>query len=121
MPDGYGPDPDEIKRLDDILRQANDELGLTDFDEHANLEGFLTTQSVSPYENVEETVEETVLKLTEFVDRKYPEVVEAMQQFIYRAHATIDNTAEGVAKASAQYRVTEDEVEAWIRKYDPDN
>ncbi|WP_433471221.1 hypothetical protein [Saccharomonospora azurea] len=120
MSDGYGLDPDEISRLDNILHTAGDELGLTDFEERASLEGFLTTQSVSQYENVEETVEETVLELTRFVDQKYPQVVKAMQEFVHRTHATIENTAEGVAKAGVEYQVTEDEVAAWVRKHDPD-
>ncbi|MEY7973488.1 hypothetical protein AB8O38_15960 [Saccharomonospora xinjiangensis] len=118
MPDGYGLDPDEIRRLDDILHAASDEPGLTDFDRHATLESFLATQAVSRYENVEEPVEEAVLALTRFANQKYPQVVEAMQQFIFRAQATVENTAEGVAKAGAQYQVTESDVAERVRKYD---
>lgn len=87
MPDGSGLDPDEIERLDDILHQAGNELALTDLAQHVPLEGFLTTQPVSRYENGEETV----LELTRFAGEKYPRLVEAMQRFVPRAHVTIEN------------------------------
>ncbi|EHR53167.1 hypothetical protein SacmaDRAFT_4997 [Saccharomonospora marina XMU15] len=116
---GYGVEPGELKKLEGILGDASDALDMVDFPQRARLEGFLTTQDVSRYENVEETVEETVLALTEFVDKKYPAVVDAMHDFIARAHVTITTTAEGVAKAGADYQITEDQVEEWLRKHDP--
>ncbi|NIJ10077.1 putative transcriptional regulator [Saccharomonospora amisosensis] len=116
---GYGVEPDELKKLEGILGDASDALDMVDFPQRASLEGFLTTQEVSRYENVEETVEETVLALTEFVDKRYPAVVDAMHDFIARAHVTITTTAEGVAKAGADYQITEDQVEEWLRKHDP--
>ncbi|OLZ52105.1 hypothetical protein [Amycolatopsis keratiniphila] len=118
-PNGYGLDPDEIPRLKKILEGASDALGMNDFEQRATLEGFLTVQSVSAYENVEETVEEKVLKLSEFCNTKYPGVVSAMEKFIARAHVTIIGTAEGVSKAGEKYQATEDEVEKWMKDHEP--
>ncbi|EHR60366.1 hypothetical protein [Saccharomonospora cyanea] len=116
MPDEYGLDRDGIERLDDILHQVGNELGLPGFDQRATLEGFLTTQSVSRYENVEKPVEETALELTRSANEKYPRGVEAVQQFAHHAHVTIGNTAEGMAKAGTRHQVTGDDVAAWIRE-----
>lgn len=116
---GYGVDPAELAELKKILNGASDKLGLTDFKDKATLEGFLTTQEVSQYENVEETVEELVLKLTEFCDKKYPPVVDAMSGFITRAHVTITTMAEGVSKAGATYEINEQQVEEWTKEHKP--
>jgi hypothetical protein len=69
---GYGLDPDEIPRLTTLLETAGDELGMNDFQQKATLEGFLTVEEVAAYGNVEETVEEKVLKLTEFCNNSTP-------------------------------------------------
>lgn len=116
---GYGVEPEELEQLKKTLNDASDALDMTDFSQQASLEGFLTTQEVSQYENVQETVEEIVLKLTEFVDRKYPAVVDAMHEFIARAHVTITTTADGVARAGADYQITEEQIEEWLRKHKP--
>ncbi|SFQ22366.1 hypothetical protein SAMN05421810_105240 [Amycolatopsis arida] len=116
---GYGVEPEELDQLKKTLNEASDALNMTDFPQRASLEGFLTTQDVSRYEQVEETVEEIVLKLTEFVDRKYPSVVDAMNNFIARAHVTITTTADGVARAGSEYQITEDQVTAWLRRHQP--
>lgn len=116
---GYGLDADEIPRLKKILEGASDALGMNDFEQRATLEGFLTVQEVSAYENVEETVEEKVLKLTEFCNNKYPAVTAAMQKFIARAHVTIIGTAEGVAKSGERYQATEDQVTTWMKEHEP--
>lgn len=118
-PDGYGLEADEIPRLKAVLEDASDALGMNDFEQKATLEGFLTVQEVSAYENVEETVEEKVLKLTEFCNDKYPGVISAMEQFIARAHVTIIGTAEGVAKAGTKYQATEEQVQKWLKEHEP--
>jgi hypothetical protein len=116
---GYGVEPEELEQLKKTLNDASDALDMTDFPQQASLEGFLTTQEVSRYQNVQETVEEIVLKLTEFVDRKYPVVVDAMYDFIARAHVTIATTADGVARAGVDYRITEEQIAAWLRQHEP--
>lgn len=117
MASGFGLDPDELRELDKTLKSASDELGMTDFESKASLEGFLTTQQVSQYENVEETVDESVRKLTEFVDEKYPKAVAAMQDFITRLHVTITTTAEGVAEAGKDYKITDEQIADWLEKH----
>ncbi|GHG14185.1 MULTISPECIES: hypothetical protein [Amycolatopsis] len=119
MGGGYGLDPDEIPRLKKLLEAASDSLDMTDFRQKATLEGFLTVEEVASYGNVEDTVEEKVLKLTEFCNTKYPGVVNAMDRFLARAHVTIIGTAEGVAKAGEKYQATEDEVEKWMKEHEP--
>ncbi|WP_019809128.1 hypothetical protein [Saccharomonospora halophila] len=120
MPDGYGLDQSEIETLDRYLQKASTALGMENFREQASVEGFLTTEAVSQYQNVEETVEETVVALTKFIDIHYANVVEATQNFINRAHATITTTAEGVARAGVEYRVAEEEVAEWVNRHAPD-
>ncbi|MDV6011672.1 hypothetical protein [Haloechinothrix sp. LS1_15] len=116
---GHGVDADELRALKSTLDDASDSLGMKNFAEEASLEGFLTTQSgVSPYENVDETVEETVLALTEFVDQNYPAAVDAMHDFIVRTHVTITNLADGVAQAGEDYEITEDQITEWLEDHD---
>jgi hypothetical protein len=102
-----------------LLEAASDDLGMNDFRQQATLEGFLTVEEVAAYGNVKETVEEKVVKLTEFCNNKYPGVVSAMDTFIARAHVTIVGTAEGVAKAGKKYVATEDEVTKWMKEHEP--
>ncbi|MEQ0564890.1 hypothetical protein ABJI51_37920 [Amycolatopsis sp. NEAU-NG30] len=117
--DGYGLDPDEIPKLKKLLEGASDDLGMNDFRQRATLEGFLTVEEVANYGNVEENVEEKVLKLTEFCNDRYPGVVDAMAKFIARAHVTIIGTAEGVAKAGEKYQATEEDVTKWMKDHEP--
>jgi hypothetical protein len=114
--DGFGLDADEIDQLEKTLKGASDALGMNDFESRATLEGFLTVQSVSAYENVEETVEEKVLELTKFCNEKYPGVIDAMEKFIARAHVTIEGTADGVAAAGESYRANEAQVEKYMEE-----
>jgi hypothetical protein len=79
-----------------------------------SLESFLTTQD---RQSVRERRGNRAT--AEFVDRKYPAVVDAMHGFIARAHTTITTTADGVAQAGAEYQVTEAQVEAWLRQHKP--
>lgn len=116
---GYGLDPDEIPKLKKLLEAASDDLGMNDFRQRATLEGFLTVEEVATYGNVEDTVEEKVLKLTEFCNTKYPGVIDAMDTFLARTHVTIIGTAEGVAKAGEKYEATEAQVEQWMKDHEP--
>lgn len=111
---GFQVEPDELRELKKTLNKASDELGMTDFKDKASLEGYLTTQDVSPYENVEETVEELVLKLTDFVDRKYPPVVNGMHDFITRCHVTITTMADGVSESGKDYEINEQQIKKWL-------
>jgi hypothetical protein len=112
--DGFGLDADEIDQLEKTLKGASDALGMNDFENRATLEGFLTVQSISAYENVEETVEEKILELSKFCNEKYPGVIDAMERFIAATHVTIEGTADGVAAAGESYRAREDQVQKWM-------
>jgi hypothetical protein len=114
--DGYGLDPDEIDQLERTLKGASDALGMNDFESRATLEGFLTVQSISAYENVQETVEEKVLELSRFCNEKYPGVIDAMERFIAATHVTIEGTADGVAESGESYRANEAQVERWMNE-----
>lgn len=116
--DGYSLEPEELEKLKGTLKQASEELGMKDFTEKASLEGGLTVQSVSPYENVEETVEETILELTNFVDLDYPGVVKSMQNFINRVHSAIDIGVDNVHKTLTTYNESEqDAADRFRRSY----
>lgn len=117
MSGGYGLDAGEVKALQKYFDQAGDELGMQNFPDEASLEGALTTQSVSPHENVEETVGKVVRDLTKFVDTTYPHVVHAMHKFIGETHVTLNAMAEGVAKTGVEYEAQEQRVKAWMEKY----
>jgi hypothetical protein len=106
--DGYTLDPDELTQLKGILRGASDQLGMKDFSQKATLEGFLTVQDVSPYENVEETVEELILKLSKFANQDYPKVVDGMQKFINNAHTAITDAADKAHQTAKDYQENED-------------
>ncbi|HET9142708.1 hypothetical protein [Actinophytocola sp.] len=106
--DGYTLDPDELTQLKGILHGASDQLGMKDFSEKATLEGFLTVQDVSPYENVEETVEELIRKLSQFANHDYPQVVDAMQKFINDAHTAIEDAADKAHQTAKDYAEHED-------------
>lgn len=117
MSGGYGLDADEVKDLQKVLNKASDELGMRKFPEKASLEEALTTQQVSPHENIEKTVEQVVLDLTKFVDTTYPRVVDAMDDFITKAHVTITTMGEGVAETGKTYEVNEEQVKTWLEKH----
>ena len=117
--DGYALDPDELEKVKGTLRQASDKLDMRDFTERASLEGALTTQDVSPYENVEETVEETILKLTKFVDQDYPAVVQSMQDFINRVHSAIETGVDNVHRSLTTYNEQEQEAGDRFRGLEP--
>ena len=82
--------------LKKTLNSASDALGMRDFSKVATLEGSLVVQSVSPHENVEETVSELINKLSKFCNQSYPAVVTAMQGFIDRTHSVIETSADKV-------------------------
>lgn len=110
-PGGYALTPEELRRLKGTLSEASTRLGMKDFAEATSLEGGLTTQSVSRYEDVESTVEESILKLTEVVDRHYPAVVESMQDFIDRVHLAIDTGVDDVQQTLTTYVESEQTAE----------
>ena len=96
MSGGYQLDLAELKELKKALRSASDELGMKDFTAKATLDGALTIQDVSPYENVEETVSELINKLSNFCIETYPNVVNEIQEFINRTHSVITTSADNV-------------------------
>lgn len=106
---GYTLDQDELRKLKGILNTASDKLDMRDFDQKASLEGFLTTQSVSPYENVEETVDELIQRLSRFANQDYPRVIGAMQSFINRAHTAITDAADKAHDTAKDYEKREEE------------
>jgi hypothetical protein len=105
----YTLDPDELKQLKGILQGASDQLGMKDFSEKATLEGFLTVQDVSPYENVEETVDELIRKLSQFANQDYPKVVDGMQKFINNAHTAIEDAADKAHQTAKEYEDKENQ------------
>ncbi|QFZ16932.1 hypothetical protein [Saccharothrix syringae] len=78
---GYALDAGEFEQLKASLRAAGEALGLQDFHAKASLEGSMTVQSVSPHENIEETVDGVIRALTKFVDQ---------------VHTTIETAIDGV-------------------------
>lgn len=106
--DGYTLDPDELRQLKGILNGASDKLGMKDFSQKATLEGFLTVQDVSPYENVEETVDELIRKLSQFANQDYPKVVDGMQSFINKAHTAITDAADKAHQTAKDYEEKEE-------------
>lgn len=105
----YTLDPDELRQLKGILTGASDKLGMKDFSEKATLEGFLTVQDVSPYENVEETVDELIQKLSQFANQDYPKVVQGMHNFIDKAHTAIIDAADKAHKTAVEYEEKEEQ------------
>ncbi|RJQ74124.1 hypothetical protein D5S17_23695 [Pseudonocardiaceae bacterium YIM PH 21723] len=80
---------------------------MRDFSKIATLEGSLTVQSVSPHENVEETVSELINKLSKFCNQSYPAVVKSMQDFVNRTHSVIENSADTVHATLTNYQQQE--------------
>lgn len=109
MSGGYGLDPAELEDLKKTLGLASDKLGMKDFTEKGTLEGALTVQDVSPYENVEETVSELINKLSKFCNETYPNVMNEMQKFINRTHNAITTSADNVHASLKVYNEQEDE------------
>lgn len=105
---GYTLDPAEFRKLKAMLKDASDALGLRDFAEKASLEGSMTVQSVSPHEDVEQTVGGVVMALTHFVDRDYAATTRATQEFINRAHTTIETAVDAVHKTLMEHVKSED-------------
>jgi hypothetical protein len=101
--DGYTLDPAQLTELKKTLNSASDKLGMKDFKDKATLEGALTVQDVSPYENTEETVSELIRKLSKFCNTDYPNVVNGMQDFINRTHTAITSSADAVAASQKLY------------------
>jgi hypothetical protein len=106
---GFALDPAEFDQLKKTLRHAGEELGLRDFTAKARLRG-VTEQSVSQYENVEETVSDTILALTRFIERDYAQAVRAVQEFVNRTHGAIDVGIDAVHRAQLEYLRTENAV-----------
>lgn len=104
---GFTLDPAEFDKLKATLLDASTALGLRDFSTKASLEGGLTTQSVSPYENVEETVDEVIMALTKFVDRDYPQATKAVEGFINLMHTTLSDAITAVHKTQLRYQESE--------------
>lgn len=104
---GFALDPSEFDKLKATLRDASTALSLRDFTTKASLEGGLTTQSVSPHENVEETVDEVIMALTKFVDRDYPQATQAVQDFINLMHTTLSEAVNAVHQTQLEYQQSE--------------
>jgi hypothetical protein len=85
----------------------------------ASLEGSMTVQSVSPHEGVEQTVGGVVMALTHFVDRDYSATTRAVQDFINRAHATIETAIDAVHKTQMEYVKAEEASSEDIRRTYP--
>ncbi|MCA1605310.1 MAG: hypothetical protein LC775_07540, partial [Acidobacteria bacterium] len=113
--DGYQLEPAELEELKKTLRSASDELGMKDFTEKATLDGALTVQDLSPYENVEETVGELINKLSEFCTETYPNVMSEIQEFINRTHNAITTSANNVHANLKAYNEQEDEGSRIVR------
>lgn len=107
--DGYELDPDELRQLKGTLNGASDKLGMKDFSQKASLEGFLTVQDVSPYEDTEKTVDKLVRELTQFVDKDYAKVIQAMQDFINRGHTAITDAADKAHRTAKDYDQNDDQ------------
>jgi len=116
---GYALDPAELDRLKATLESAGEALGLRDFRTKAGLGGSLTVQSVSPHENVEETVDEVVRALTKFVDQDYARTVRVVQDFIDRVHTAIGTAVDGVHRTQQEYLAAEQSVGDGLRRVHP--
>ncbi|ONI92861.1 hypothetical protein ALI22I_01400 [Saccharothrix sp. ALI-22-I] len=117
---GYALDPAEFDRLKATLKAAGEALGLRDFRAKASLEGSLTVQSVSPHENIEETVDEVIRALTKFVDQDYAQASRAVQDFINRVHSTIETAIDGVHRTQQEYLEAEKLVGDGLRRVYPE-
>lgn len=117
---GYALDPAEFEQLKASLRAAGEALGLQDFRTKASLEGSMTVQSVSPHENIEETVDEVILALTKFVDQDYARTSQAVQDFINRVHTTIETAIDGVHRTQQEYVGAEKLIGEGLRRIHPE-
>jgi dihydroxyacetone kinase-like predicted kinase len=116
----YALDPAEFDQLKVTLKGASDALGLRDFKAKASLEGTMTVQSVSPYENVEETVDGAIMALTKFVDQDYAATSQTMHDFINRVHTTIETAIDVVHKTQQEYLEAERLVGDSLRRAYPE-
>jgi len=117
---GYALDPAEFNQLKVTLKGASDALGLRDFKARASLEGTMTVQSVSPHENVEETVGGAIMALTKFVDQDYAAASQTMHDFINRVHTTIETAIDTVHKTQQEYLEAERLVGDSLRRTYPE-
>jgi hypothetical protein len=112
-------DPAEFNNLKARLQDASDALGLRDFTAKASLEGSMTVQSVSPHEDVEQTVDEELMALTHFVDRDYAATTRAVQDFINRTHTTIETAIDAVHQTLMGHVKAEEASTEAMRRFYP--
>ncbi|MFE2756524.1 hypothetical protein ACFXGA_31460 [Actinosynnema sp. NPDC059335] len=117
---GYALDPGEFEQLKVSLRAAGEALGLRDFRTKASLEGGMTVQSVSPHENIEETVDGVIRALTKFVDQDYARTSQAVQDFINQVHTTIETAIDGVHRTQQEYVGAEKLIGEGMRRVYPE-
>ena len=80
----------------------------------------MTVQSVSPHENIEETVDEVIMALTKFVDQDYARTGQAVQDFINRVHTTIETAIDGVHQTQQEYVEAEKLIGEGLRRVYPE-
>lgn len=117
---GYSVDDSEMRKIIGHLEDADSDLGMKDFSERADLNKAVEiSQSVSPHENIEQTVDEAITKLTRFVDVDYKNAVQAVQGFIDRAHDEISEVTQATREGRKGYQDLERENQEIIRKVGP--